>query len=61
MRDLHELLVIFLPHLHFLLPQAILADDQGADAFCNQQIDNPTACRVQIVCDAAIALRRDAV
>ena len=59
--DLHKILVIPLAHLHFLLPKRVLADDECPDSLLHQQIDDATASRVQIVHDAAIALRRDAL
>jgi hypothetical protein len=54
-------LVIALAHVYLLLPQLIQPDHQRPDPFFDQQIDDTTACRVQIGVDAAIALRRDAV
>ena len=61
MRDLDKLLIVFPPHLHLLLPESVLANDEGADPLCDQQIDNTTACRVQIVLHAAVSLRREAI
>jgi hypothetical protein len=61
MRDLHKLLVLLAPHLDLLFPEGILANDQGPDSLCDQQIDDTTAGRMQIVQDKAVALRRDAI
>jgi hypothetical protein len=61
MWNLNEFLIIFPPHFHLLLPQRIFAHDKGPDSFLDQQIDDPTACRMQIGVDTAIALRRDPI
>jgi len=61
MRDLHKLLIVLLAHLHLLLPERVLANDDGSDAFLYQEIDDATAGRVQVVQDTAIALRRDPI
>ena len=59
--DLHELLVIPLPQFHFLFPEPVQPDHQRPDALLDQEINDATACRVQIRIDAAIALRRDPI
>ncbi len=45
-RYLNKLLVVLLPHLDFLFPERVFADIERPDPLCNQQINNPTACRV---------------
>src|SRR5690348_654878 len=42
-RDLHKGLVIALAHLHFLLPERVLANNQQADSLLYQQVNHPTA------------------
>ena len=59
MRDLHKLLIVLLPQMDFLFPEPILADDQRANPFGNQEVNDPTAGGMQIMHDAPIALRRD--
>lgn len=59
--DLHELLVVLPPQLNPLLPQRVLADDQHADPFRHQQLDDATAGRVQGLKDMAGALRRQSI
>jgi hypothetical protein len=59
MRDLHKLLIVLLPQMDFLFPERILADDQCANPFGNQEVNDPTAGGMQIMHDAPIALRRD--
>ena len=61
MGNLNKLLVVFVPQFHLLLPIRIFAHDQSSDPFFDQQIDDPTACRVQIRSYPAIALRRDSI
>ncbi|WP_376797304.1 hypothetical protein [Thermogemmatispora sp.] len=61
MGDLHELLIVPFPHLHFLLPERVLPYDERANALLHQQSDDATAGRVQVPQQTAIALRRDAI
>src|SRR5438552_19208116 len=56
-----ELLIIFAPHLHLLLPQWILANVDRSDALIGEQVHDATAGRVQIGVDPAITLRRDLI
>lgn len=53
MGDLHELLIVSLAHVRFLLPPVILADNERSYAFLNQMFDNAVALRMQIVVDLA--------
>jgi len=55
MGDRHEVLVVALPQFDLLLPEVILADDQGANALLHQVLDDPAARQVQLVVNAAIA------
>src|SRR5947209_8469616 len=44
--NLHKVLVIAPAHLHFLLPERILAKNQRPDPLLDEQLDDPTAGRV---------------
>jgi hypothetical protein len=58
MGNLDELLIVLAAQGHLLLPQGILADHEGAKPFRDEEINDPTAGRVQHSIDTAIALRR---
>src|SRR5215469_15657521 len=47
--------------MHLLLPERVLADDQGANTLAYQQINDPTADGMQVLHDPSIALRRDRI
>src|SRR5258708_16102050 len=61
MRDLDKGLIVPLSHVRFLLPQDVFAYYNGPDSLLDTQINDATACLVQIVLDAAIVLRRDLI
>jgi hypothetical protein len=54
-------LVVPPSQFYLLFPFLVQPNHQRPDSFAHQQINNPTAGRVQIVVDPAIALRRDAI
>ena len=58
-RKLYKLLVVLLPHMRLLLPEGVLADDQGTNAFVFQEINDPTADGMQLMPDPPLALHRD--
>ena len=58
-RQLNKRLVALLPHVHLLLPERVLADDQGANAFAFQELNDPTADGMQLLPDPSVVLRRD--
>ena len=61
MWKLHKLLIVPLAQVRFLFPERVFPNHQRPDPFAYQQIDDATACRVQIAVDPAIALRRDPI
>src|SRR5258708_19995314 len=61
MRDLDKGLIVPLSHVRFLLPEDVFADHNGPDSLMDTQINDATACLVQIVLDTAIVLRRDLI
>ena len=60
-RDLHKRLSVETAHLDPLFPALIESDHQRPDPLASQEIDDATACRVQVGLDAAITLRRNAI
>ncbi len=60
-RDLHKRLIVAPAHLDFLFPALVESDHQRPDPLAYQQIDDATACRVQVGLDAAMTLRRNAI
>jgi hypothetical protein len=60
-RDLHKRLIVATTHLYFLFPALVESDHQRPDPLAYQEIDDATACRVQVGLDAAITLRRNAI
>src|SRR6266516_2631129 len=61
MRDLDKGLIVLSAHVRFLLPEDVFPHHNGPDSLLDAQINDATACLVQIVLDAAIALRRDLI
>ena len=61
MRNVDEFLVVLPPSLNLGLPERLLAQDECSDSFGHQQLNDATACRVQIVHHSTIALRRDPI
>ena len=59
MRQLGKHLVVLRSHIRLLLPERVLADDQGANAFAFQELNDPTADGMQLMHDPSVALRRD--
>src|SRR5262249_9181667 len=59
--SVHTLLAAALSQCCFLFPERRLPDDQRSDAFCYQEINDTTACRVHIAANAATALRREPI
>src|SRR5207245_1581344 len=53
MRQLDKMLLVLLAQLAFLFPVGIFTDDERADAFSYQQINDPLASRMQVVIHAA--------
>jgi len=51
----NKILIVSFANADFLFPAVILADDQHADLFFDQQIDNSLTGGVKIVIDAASA------
>jgi len=60
MRNAHELLIVALANVDLLLPVGIFANDECAYSFRNKQIDDASACCMQIVVYPTSALVRDA-
>ena len=58
-RQLDKRLVVLLAQVHLLLPERVLADDQGANAFAFQELNDPTADGMQLLPDPSVVLRRD--
>src|SRR5215472_9439149 len=59
--QLDKRLVVLRSHIRLLLPERVLADDQGAHAFLFQELNDPTADGMQLLHDPSIALRRDRI
>ena len=57
--QLDKRLVVLLAPVRLLLPERVLADDQGPNAFLFQELNDPTADGMQVLHDPSIALRRD--
>ncbi len=61
MGDLHKLLSMLFPQLHLLFPKRVLAKNERSNAFCNQEVDDPTASGMQVMHHPPMALRRDPI
>lgn len=55
-RNRDEILVVLFAQLDLLFPVLVFTDDQGANAFSHQQVDDPFAGHVQVVLDLPVAL-----
>ncbi len=60
-RDLHKRLISATAHPDFLFPALVESDHERPDPLAYQEIDDATACRVQVGLDAAMTLRRNAI
>ena len=61
MWDIHKVLIIALADVAFLLPVRIFPDNECAYSFRNKQIDDASACCVQVMVYSTSALVRDAL
>src|SRR5262245_54771849 len=61
MWNLHELLIVPLSQVRCLFPEPILANNKYSNSLLDAEINNATACRMQIVRNTAIALRRQLI
>src|SRR5690349_18587269 len=61
MWDTHKVLIIAPADVNLLFPFRIVPNDQGPNAFLNQDINQATALSMQIVVDLAVTLIREAV
>ncbi len=61
MRNVHKVLIVAPPVIHLLFPQGIFANDEGARAFFDHQVDNSLAGSMQIVVHLPVALVRNAL
>src|SRR2546425_776395 len=56
MGDLDKRLIVALAHLDCLLPEGVFSDNEGADAFSHEPVNNGSGSHMQVVMDTTVAL-----
>src|SRR5260370_31392345 len=54
MGDLDKRLIVTLAQLDFLLPEGVFSDNEGADAFSHEPVNDGSGSHMQVVVDTAV-------